>query len=99
MGTPLRLLLLEDNPSDAQLVLHELRRAGYDPIGDRVESEQNYRNHLQPAPEIILADFSLPELDALRALEIMQESQLDIPFIIVSGTIGEERAVQAMRRG
>ena len=65
----------------------------------RVETEQDYRDHLQPAPEIILADFSMPEFDSLRALEIMQERQLDIPFIIVSGTIGEERAVQVMQRG
>jgi DNA-binding NtrC family response regulator len=99
MVTPLRLLMLEDNPSDAELVLHELRHAGYDPIGDRVETEQDYRDHLQPAPEIILADFSMPEFDSLRALEIIKQCQLDIPFIIVSGTIGEERAVQVMQRG
>src|SRR6185369_14070685 len=99
MATPLRLLILEDNPSDAELMLHALRRAGYDPISIRVETEQEFRDHLQPAPEIILADFTMPELDALRALEILQEDQLDIPFIIVSGTIGEERAVQVMQRG
>src|SRR5580704_3188365 len=99
MATPLRVLVLEDNPSDAALMLHALRRAGYDPIGDRVETEQDYRDHLQPAPEIILADFSMPEFDSLRALEILQECQLDIPFIIVSGTIGEERAVQVMQLG
>ena len=99
MATPLRLLMLEDNPSDAELVLHALRRAGYEPIADRVETEQDYRDHLQTAPEIILADFTMPEFDSLRALEIMQECQLDIPFIIVSGTIGEERAVQVMQRG
>ena len=99
MATPLRLLILEDNPSDAELMLHELRGAGYDPIADRVETEQEYRKHLQPAPEIVLADFSMPEFNALRALEIMQECQLDIPVIIVSVAIGEERAVQIMQRG
>jgi PAS domain S-box-containing protein len=99
MATPLRLLLLEDNPFDAELVFNELRRGGYEPIGDRVETEQDYRDHLQPALEIILADFLMPEFDALRALEIMQQSQLDIPFIIVSGTIGEDRAVQVLQRG
>jgi len=99
MAIPLRLLMLEDNPSDSELVLHTLRRAGYDPIADRVEAEQDYRAHLQPAPEIILADFTMPEFDALHALENMQECQLDIPFIIVSGTIGEERAVEVMQRG
>jgi two-component system, cell cycle sensor histidine kinase and response regulator CckA len=99
MATPLRLLLLEDNPSDAELVLHALRRAGYEPIGDRVETEQDYRDHLQAAPQVILADYSMPEFSALRALEILQECRLDIPFIIVSGTIGEERAVEVMQRG
>src|SRR6202030_167838 len=99
MATALRLLMLEDNPSDAESVLHALRRAGYDPIGARVETEQDYRDHLQAAPEIILADFTMPEFDSLRALEIMQECGLDIPFIIVSGTIGQERAVQIMQCG
>ncbi|MDB5306442.1 MAG: Histidine kinase [Gemmataceae bacterium] len=99
MATPLHVLMLEDNRSDAESVLHALRHAGYDPIVDRVETEQDYRTHLQRVPEIILADFTMPEFDALRALEIMQACQLDIPFIIVSGTIGEERAVQVMQRG
>ena len=99
MATPLRLLILEDNPSDAELMLHELRRASFDPIGERVETEQDFLDHLHPAPEIILSDFTMPEFDALRALELMQKHQLDIPFIIVSGTIGEERAVQAMQSG
>ncbi|MDB5306440.1 MAG: hybrid sensor histidine kinase/response regulator [Gemmataceae bacterium] len=91
--------MLEDNRSDAESVLHALRIAGYDPIGDRVETEQDFRDHLQRDPEIILADFTMPEFDSLRALDIMQACDLDIPFIIVSGTIGEERAVQAMQRG
>jgi len=99
LATPLRILHLEDNPNDAELVMHELRRAGYDPIADRVETEPDYRDQLHLEPEIILADFTMPEFDALRALEIMQEGRFDIPFIIVSGTIGEERAVQAIQCG
>src|SRR5579859_5018047 len=99
MTTPLRILILEDNPSDAELALHALRRAGYDPIGERVETEQAYQEHLEPALDIILADFTMPQFDSLRALEILQERKLDIPFIIVSGTIGEERAVQVMQHG
>jgi len=99
MATPLRLILLEDSPSDAALILHALRHAGYDPIGDRVETEQDYRDRLQSGPEIILADFSMPEFGAMRALEILKECQLDIPCIVVSGTIGDERAVEVMRCG
>ena len=99
MATSLRVLILEDNPSDAELEMHALRRAGFDPISDRVETEAEFLAHLHPSPEIILADFTMPGFDSLRALEIMQERRLDIPFIIVSGTIGEERAVQVMQRG
>lgn len=99
MGMPLSVLILEDSSSDAELMLHALRQAGYDPIAFRAETEQEYRERLESAPEIILADFSMPEFDPLFALQIMQESQLDIPFIVVSGTIGEERAVQVMQCG
>src|SRR5947209_6260147 len=99
MATPLHVLILEDNPSDAKLMLHALRSAGYSPIANQVETEQDYRDQLRLAPEIVLSDFSMPEFDALRALEIMQECPLDIPVIIVSGTIGEERAVQIMQHG
>ena len=80
-------------------MLHEIRRAGYHPIFNRVESELDFRSQLQSAPEIILADFSLPQFDALRALEIISELKLDIPLIIVSGTIGEERCVEVMKHG
>ncbi|CAN5191760.1 hypothetical protein BH10PLA2_BH10PLA2_24650 [soil metagenome] len=99
MKTPLRVLLLEDSASDAELVLHSLRRAGYDPLANRIETEEDFLKQLRAPPEIILADFTMPEFDSLRALELLQERQLDIPFIIVSGTIGEERAVQIMQRG
>ena len=99
MATSLRVLILEDSPSDAELMQYELRSAGYDPIAACVETERDFREHLQPSVEIILADFSLPEFDAIRALEILQDRQLDIPFIIVSGTIGEELAVRVMKQG
>ena len=99
MSNSLRVLMLEDSAADAELALLTLRRAGYDPIPDRVETERDFRASLRKVPQIILADFSMPEFDSLRALEIMQESRLDIPFIILSGTIGEERAVQVMQRG
>jgi two-component system cell cycle sensor histidine kinase/response regulator CckA len=99
MAIPLRLLILEDNPSDAELVLHALRRAGYEPTAERVKSEQDYVDHLQPPPEVILADFTMPELDALRAFEILRQRQLDIPFIIVSGTISEDYAAEIMQNG
>src|SRR3990172_7577889 len=99
MATPLRVLILEDRQTDAELMVHELRRAGFDPDWERVETEADYVAHLDPSLDLILADYALPQFDGLRALQLLQERGLDIPFIIVSGTIGEELAVNAMKRG
>jgi signal transduction histidine kinase len=99
MTTPLRALILEDSPSDAELMLHALRNAGYEPQAQRVETECDFREHLTATTEIVLADFSLPEFDALRALRFVLDRRPEIPFILVSGTIGEELAVRAMKLG
>jgi len=95
----LRLLLVEDNPHDAELLLRELRRAGFDPVWQRVDSALAFVDSLSPDIEIILSDYSMPQFDGLRALKLMQEHGLEIPFIVVSGAIGEEVAVEAMRSG
>jgi two-component system cell cycle sensor histidine kinase/response regulator CckA len=95
----LRVLVVEDNDIDARLILHELRKAGFDPMITRVQTEAAYLAHLNPLPEIILCDYNLPQFDATRALEILREQALDIPFLIVSGSIGEEVAVRAMQWG
>ena len=99
MAQRLRVLLVEDNPHDAELLLRELRRAGFDPVWQRVDSEHAYVDSLSPDIEIILSDYSMPQFDGLRALKLLQEHDLEIPFIVVSGTIGEEVAVEAMRSG
>jgi two-component system cell cycle sensor histidine kinase/response regulator CckA len=99
MSVPLRVLLLEDRPEDAALELYELHRAGFAPVQRRVETEADYLAALDPSLDLILADYALPQFDALRALELLRERGLDIPFIIVSGTIGEEIAVRAMQQG
>src|ERR1700730_4525928 len=99
MAMPLRVLILEDNPADAEVMLQALRHAGLHPVVDRVEIEQDFRDQLRLGPEIILADFTLPEFGAVGALQVLQDCELDIPVIIVSGTIGEERAVQIMQQG
>ena len=99
MSTPLRALILEDHPDDAKLMIRELRRAGLAPNWERVETESDYLAHLDPALDVILADYNLPQFDALRALHLLQERGLDIPFIIVSGAIGEDLAVAAMKEG
>jgi diguanylate cyclase (GGDEF)-like protein len=98
-GRPLRLLILEDNPADAELALHQLRRAGFDPTWRRVEDEQGFRANLDPELDLIIADYHQPQFDALRALKLLQQARLEIPFVIVSGAIGEDMAVAAVRQG
>jgi len=99
MPTKLRVLILEDNAADAELELHELRRAGYDLEWKRVETEQEYLAQIDQGWEVILADCKLPEFNALRALELLRERDSGLPFIIVSGTIGEDKAVAAIKAG
>ena len=99
MSTPLRVLILEDKLSDAELSVLELHRSGFEPDWQRVETESDYVSHLDSALDLILADYSLPQFDGLRALQLLQQSGLDIPFILISGTVGEEVAVEAMKQG
>jgi signal transduction histidine kinase len=99
MTLPLNVLILEDRPADAALMVHELRRAGFDPVWQRVETEADYLAHLHAGLDVILADYALPQFDALRALQLLQERGWTTPFLIVSGIIGEDRAVAAMKVG
>jgi two-component system, cell cycle sensor histidine kinase and response regulator CckA len=95
----LQVLIVEDNPDDADLLLRELRRAGFDPEWSRVETEPEFLTALQHPLAIILSDYSMPHFSGLRALELLRASGRDIPFILISGTVGEDVAVQAMRDG
>ncbi len=99
MSIPLRVLILEDKLSDAELSVIELRKSGFAPDWQRVETESDYVNHLDSALDLILADYSLPQFDGLRALQLLQQRGLDIPFILISGTVGEDVAVEAMKQG
>lgn len=99
MPTNFTLLLVEDNPHDAELVLETLRGAGLDPHCRQVDTREDYLRELNSSPDIILSDFSLPQFDGKAALELLKASGLDIPFIIVSGCIGEEMAVECMKAG
>lgn len=100
MSRPLHLLLVEDCDADAELIVAELRAHGYAPACQRVQTEPDFLAHLDSRPwEVIIADYRLPRFGAMRALEIVQGRRVDLPFIIVSGTIGEEVAVAAMKAG
>ena len=99
MSTPLNVLILEDSKSDAELVLYELRRAGYEPNWCRVDNEAGYLECLSPELDVILADYTMPQFTALRALQLLKSKGLEIPFIIVTGTVGEEVVAECMRLG
>jgi diguanylate cyclase (GGDEF)-like protein len=97
---PLRVLVVEDSEDDTQLLLRELRRGGYDPSHIRVETAETMSAELSAhAWDIVFSDFSMPHFNAFEALGLLRNTGLDLPFIIVSGTIGEDRAVTAMKAG
>jgi PAS domain S-box-containing protein len=99
MPIPLKVLIAEDNPLDAELLVRELRRAGFEPEWQRVETELAFLEKLDGGLDLVMSDYHMPFFTGFRALELLQKSGLDIPFILVSGTIGEESAVDAMRKG
>lgn len=98
MNRHLNVLILEDHPEDAELVVHELRRAEFKLDWKRVETEQDYVASLHADLDLILADYNLPQFDGLRALIRLQESGLNIPFIVVTGGY-EELAIACMKLG
>src|SRR5216684_1656616 len=96
---PLRVLIVEDRESDAALMVGELRRGGFDCAWHRVDSEAEFIARLEPSLDVILADFSMPGFSAPRALDLVKERALEIPFIVVSGSIEEETAVRVLKQG
>jgi PAS domain S-box-containing protein len=97
---PLRALIVEDSEFDARMLLSVLRKGGYDPAHRRVQTAEEMRQALAAQPwDVILADYNMPEFSAPEALKVLQASGLDIPFLIVSGGIGEDIAVAAMKAG
>lgn len=100
MSASLAVLMLEDSEDDALLVLRELRRGGFTLSWERVQTAAALRAALAQRPwDVIISDYRLPGCNAPTALEIVQHSQIDLPFIVVSGTIGEVAAVAMMKAG
>ncbi|MBI3056175.1 MAG: GAF domain-containing protein [Betaproteobacteria bacterium] len=99
MSIPIRILIVEDSPDDAQLMLDNLVNHGIAPQAERVETEADYLAGLNAAPDVILADYRLPQFSGPRALELLNERRLDIPFIVVSGDIGDEEAAGLIKLG
>ena len=95
----LRIVHLEDDPADAELVQETLAIEGIDSDITRVQTESEFRNALEQGFDLILADYTLPSFDGLSALRIVRQIQPDLPFLFVSGTLGEEVAIEALKIG
>ena len=97
---PLKVLVIEDSEIDALLLLEQLKAGGYDPASRRVDNAEDLVDALEKqAWDVIFSDHNMPQFSSTEALEIVRSSAMDVPFIIVSGAIGEEAAVAAMRAG
>ncbi len=100
MTRPLHILIVEDSEDDAMLLLRELDKGGYDVTSRRVETEEELRSSLAAESwDLVVSDYVLPRFSGTAALQVLKQSGLDLPFIIVSGNIGEEIAVEAMKAG
>ena len=96
---PLRLLLVEDSDDDAALVLRELKRSQFEVTCERVQTASDLESALDQSWDVVLCDYTMPHLDAPGALAIVRRRSMDLPFIVVSGTVGEDTAVEVMRAG
>ena len=100
MNTPLRILIVEDSADDLLLLLRTLRQGGYEPAHRCVQSAAALSAALaEETWDLVLSDYRLPQFNGADALKLVQEAGLDLPFIIVSGVIGEEQAVSVMKAG
>ena len=96
----LHVLMVEDSEDDALLIIRELKKGGYNPVHERVETAAAMKKALQEKQwDIILCDYKIPKFSGAHAIALLQETNIDIPLIIVSGTIGEETALECMRSG
>src|SRR5512135_846018 len=100
MGNLLHVLTVEDSEDDTFLLIRQLKQGGYDPTYERVETSRDLVESLDRQPwDIVISDYAMPHFGGLDALRIVKERRPDLPFILVSGTIGEDTAVAAMRAG
>ncbi|MFI5381415.1 MAG: PAS domain S-box protein, partial [Tepidisphaerales bacterium] len=96
---PLKVLVLEDRVEDLELLLHTLKKADFDPIWRRVETESEFRSAVAQDWDVILADFNLPGFTAPGAMEILRQQGIDTPFLVITGSISEEVAVECLKKG
>lgn len=102
---PLRLLLVEDSENDAMLLLRELRRGGYEPVCERVDTSEDMEAALREADsqeepyEVVISDYYMPRFAGPDALALLGKLGYDLPFIVVSGEVGEDLGVEMMQAG
>jgi signal transduction histidine kinase len=99
MAIPLNVLILDDNQSDAELIGHELKRSGFAPNWRQATSKDEYLEALETSYDIIIADYTLPNFDALVALRHLKERHLNTPFIVITGSLGDEAAAECIKQG
>ncbi|MBW7997147.1 MAG: PAS domain S-box protein [Candidatus Glassbacteria bacterium] len=100
MAKPLKVLIVEDSEGDARLLVRHLRRGGFDPVHERVETAEAMRAAFaDKAWDVVLCDYKLPKFSPPAALALLRELDVDLPFIVVSGAVGEERAADLMKAG
>ncbi|MBI4460477.1 MAG: response regulator, partial [Acidobacteria bacterium] len=100
MTKPLHVLIVDDSQADAMLLVYELRRGGYELTYERVDTPEAMGIALdQGVWDIVISDFHMPQFTGIAALALLRQKGLDLPFIIVSGTIGEELAVEVVKSG
>src|SRR5512133_714709 len=96
----LRVLMVDDSDDDIQLIIRELKKGGYNPVYERVETADAMKKNIEEKQlDIILCDYEMPKFNAPSAIAVLKETNIDIPIIIVSGTIGEDVAIECMRLG
>lgn len=99
MATPLQVLIVEDRAADAELMAKELQRTGFNVDWQCVDNERDFRMRLTPGLDLILSDYNVPAFGAITAMQVLRESELDVPLIIVSGSIGDEKAAECLKMG
>lgn len=96
---PLKALIIEDVEDDVQLLIRALQHSGYEPDYLCVDNRQDLVNALQRPWQMVFSDYTMPSFNGIEALQLVRQQAPDLPFIFVSGTIGEDRSVEAVKSG